>query len=471
MRTTGRCSRIVDNAAGERGHVERTARRSLPVPISLGEEFSLTGLAVLERNYLDVYPYDKWSDKEVPNYDIGEIFQPSTVAMEQGSTSAPCLLTEADLITLMDKHGIGTDATHAEHIDKVKTREYVGNTGPNQIYLIPGKLGMGLVEGYDLMGFFLARPNLRSKFEADLELICQGTKQPQAVLAVHLDEYRAIFIETVNQIDRLREGVAKYLDETPAEGNGDAEFRARYTQPLAAAGDNVRACPACDSGLVTIKKAAKGNKWFLGCNLFPTCGYVLWLPDSVDSVDMATTTMTTMPGSSGFVPCGNHHDNTRNLPVNKISVKFNVSMGMVANVFPDEHQRYVVCLYCDSDVCEAINVRHRPTTTPSQQARPANNGGNIGNSGLAARNNPTREITRDSAVKADVMGKSSFGEYQQNAGNSASHSSMDAANNPVCHCGSVTVTKRVVKDGPNKGEVFALALLIGWINYLYIDNC
>lgn len=42
--------------------------------------------------------------------------------MVEGTTSAPALLTEADLIALMDKHGIGTDATHAEHINTIKQR-------------------------------------------------------------------------------------------------------------------------------------------------------------------------------------------------------------------------------------------------------------------------------------------------------------------------------------------------------------
>lgn len=42
--------------------------------------------------------------------------------MVDGKTSAPNLLTEAELIAMMDKHGIGTDATHAEHINTVMER-------------------------------------------------------------------------------------------------------------------------------------------------------------------------------------------------------------------------------------------------------------------------------------------------------------------------------------------------------------
>ena len=81
-----------------------------------GEKFVASGLAVLERNYLEVYPYDKWSDREIANYDVIKEFNPTAINMIQGETEPPTLLTEADLIALMDKHGIGTDATHAEHI-------------------------------------------------------------------------------------------------------------------------------------------------------------------------------------------------------------------------------------------------------------------------------------------------------------------------------------------------------------------
>lgn len=86
------------------------------------EGFTATGLIVHERNYLEVYIYEKWNSKEIHNYQMGNTFEPSELSMIDGSTSPPALLTEADLIALMDKHGIGTDATHAEHINTIKTR-------------------------------------------------------------------------------------------------------------------------------------------------------------------------------------------------------------------------------------------------------------------------------------------------------------------------------------------------------------
>ncbi len=78
------------------------------------------GLAVVHRNYLEVYPYERWTDKEIPDYESVLQFEPSSVDLHRGQTQPPPLLTEADLIALMDKHGIGTDATHAEHIETVR---------------------------------------------------------------------------------------------------------------------------------------------------------------------------------------------------------------------------------------------------------------------------------------------------------------------------------------------------------------
>lgn len=58
----------------------------------------------------------------------------------------------------------GTDATIAEHISKIIEREYVmkQREGATE-YLVPSTLGIGLVEGYNAIGFdkSLSKPHLR----------------------------------------------------------------------------------------------------------------------------------------------------------------------------------------------------------------------------------------------------------------------------------------------------------------------
>jgi DNA topoisomerase-3 len=143
---------------------------------------ALPGLVVLEKNYLLVYPYDKWVGHVVPEFEEGEEFQPSVCELKEGKTTKPSLLTEADLVTLMDKNGIGlcdfetnsglrinlyfpgTDATIAQHIQMIIDRDYVIEQMEGATkYLIPSKLGIGLIEGYNQIGLnkSLSKPQLR----------------------------------------------------------------------------------------------------------------------------------------------------------------------------------------------------------------------------------------------------------------------------------------------------------------------
>ncbi|KAK6042871.1 DNA topoisomerase [Cooperia oncophora] len=117
-----------------------------------GETFHATGLCVQDLGYLRVYIYDKWSNKVIPTYLEGETLIDYRLRIADGQTQPPELLNEADLIALMDKYGIGTDATHAEHIEKIKTRQYVGVREDGRF--LPGFLGLALVDGYDATGLF-----------------------------------------------------------------------------------------------------------------------------------------------------------------------------------------------------------------------------------------------------------------------------------------------------------------------------
>jgi DNA topoisomerase-3 len=180
-----------------------------------GEIFSAHGLTVIARNYLDVYPYDKWeSSQNLPQYTVGEVFEPKEATMHDGKTTAPSYLTEPELIGLMDANGIGTDATMAEHIAKIQMREYViarpkggaapanggngagrgggrgrgrgrgggrggrggaaaqnggGAAGGVQEF-IPTTLGVALIEGYDNLGIetSLSKPFLRKEVKCTL---------------------------------------------------------------------------------------------------------------------------------------------------------------------------------------------------------------------------------------------------------------------------------------------------------------
>jgi DNA topoisomerase-3 len=209
-----------EDAKGEAAEIE----------IKYGEElFHTHGLTVLERNYLDVYVYDKWeSSQTLPRFTLGEVFEPTEAKITDGKTVAPGYLTEPELIGLMDANGIGTDATMAEHIAKIKERQYVatrsrGGGGSVQEF-IPTQLGVALVEGYDniVMGIpdcpSLSKPFLRKEMELRMRDICDGNKSRREVVAESLEMYRGVFVHTQRRIELLKAACRKYLfDQNTAQ--------------------------------------------------------------------------------------------------------------------------------------------------------------------------------------------------------------------------------------------------------------
>lgn len=161
------------------------------------ENFKVNGLVVKERNFLEVYPYIVWNTSEIPDFAAGEVVRVQEAKIKEGKTTPPNYLTESELIALMDANGIGTDATMAEHIEKIIERNYVSKLSKgNTKYLIPTTLGMALVESYDKIDFSdmsLTKPFLRKEMEENMKKICEGKTTKVAVINTSIEKYRRAF--------------------------------------------------------------------------------------------------------------------------------------------------------------------------------------------------------------------------------------------------------------------------------------
>lgn len=375
------------------------------------ERFVAHGLIILARNYLDVYPYDHWSDKLLPVYEQGSHFQPSTVEMVDGETSPPQLLTEADLIALMEKHGIGTDATHAEHIETIKARMYVGLTSDKRF--LPGHLGMGLVEGYDSMGYEMSKPDLRAELEADLKLICEGKKDKFQVLRQQVQKYKQVFIEAVAKAKKLDEALSQYL--------GERTEMAQQEEIYPAMPEPVRKCPQCNKDMVL--KTKKSGGFYLSCMGFPECRSAVWFPDSVleASRDNSVCSVCQPP------------------PVYRLKLKF--KRGSLPPAMPLE---FVGCIGgCDETLKEIFGLRF-----PRALPRASQPSGHLQASQALNRMDSSQHNLSQPLVNRHTRPSKTVAQAL------LPPTTAGESNSVTCNCGREAVLLTVRKQGPNQGRHF-----------------
>ncbi|XP_043689886.1 DNA topoisomerase 3-alpha isoform X2 [Telopea speciosissima] len=233
-----------------------------------GESFSACGRVIIAKNYLDVYRFESWGGSVIPTYVVGQQFNPTTLTLDPGVTRPPPLLSEADLLTCMDKAGIGTDATMHDHIKKLLDRFYA--TKDQNTRFSPTNLGEALVMGYDDMGYELWKPYLRSMMECDMKEVSLGSKRRAEVLETCLQQMKACFLDARLNKAKLLEAMAIFFERSNRPGRDEQNLVVGIVRP----------CGACQESNMVLKRKPDGN-FMVGCMGFPQCRNVIWLPGSI----------------------------------------------------------------------------------------------------------------------------------------------------------------------------------------------
>ncbi|XP_008807898.2 DNA topoisomerase 3-alpha isoform X1 [Phoenix dactylifera] len=232
-----------------------------------GEQFSASGRVIIAKNYLDVYRFESWGGTILPTYTIGQQFIPTTLTLDSGVTRPPQLLSEADLLSCMDKAGIGTDATMHDHIKKLLDRCYA--TKDSNTRFSPTNLGEALVMGYDEMGYELWKPFLRSMMECDMKAVSIGSKRKSEVLEGCLQQMKACFLDARLNRVKLFEAMELFFERSNRSGADTHNI-----------GETVRPCDSCHESDMVLKRRPSGD-FMVGCLRFPLCRNVVWLPGSI----------------------------------------------------------------------------------------------------------------------------------------------------------------------------------------------
>ncbi|KAM8865661.1 DNA topoisomerase 3-beta-1 isoform 2-T2 [Synchiropus picturatus] len=178
------------------------------ISFTLGcEAFTCEGKTLISAGYTAVMPWQGIPVEEaLPVCTRGDTFSVDEIKLVEKHTNPPDYLTEAELITLMERHGIGTDASIPVHINNICQRNYV--TVESGRKLKPTNLGIVLVHGYYKIDAELVLPTIRSAVEKQLNLIAAGKANFHQVLQHALDIFKRkfhYFVDSIMGMDELME--------------------------------------------------------------------------------------------------------------------------------------------------------------------------------------------------------------------------------------------------------------------------
>jgi len=117
-------------------------------------------------------------------------------------TRPPGHLTESELLALMDDHGIGTDASMAQHVSKVQQRKYV-TLDERTRQMVPSPLGLALAHGYALVDIGLLLPSVRARIENACGNVAKGLVSKSVVIARTLRIFERKLVGLAGRIDRI----------------------------------------------------------------------------------------------------------------------------------------------------------------------------------------------------------------------------------------------------------------------------
>ncbi|KAH9649476.1 DNA topoisomerase [Citrus sinensis] len=196
------------------------------VKFSMGAEFfHCVGQHVTVQGFTYIMPWLAINEKKIPQFTKEEKIEVSKVELHEGNTVPPEYLSESELITLMEKNGIGTDASIPVHINNICERNYVQVQAGRK--LAPTTLGITLIRGYQCIDPDLCLPDIRSFIEQQITLVAKGQADHSGVVQHVLQQFRQKYSYFVKQIENM-----------------DALFEAQFS-PLSNSGRVLSKCGKC----------------------------------------------------------------------------------------------------------------------------------------------------------------------------------------------------------------------------------
>ncbi len=208
-------------------------------------QFRATGQTTNFAGYLKIYP-EKSKELELPLVKKGEILELHELKKDQHFTKPPARYSDAGLVKILEKHGIGRPSTYAPTISTIEARNYVKRDdnkklAPTDIaFVVNDLLAAHFAEIVDFQ--------FTANMENDLDKIALGQAAWQPIVKNFYEPFQKNLESKYNEINKE--------DIMPEEKSNEK-------------------CDKCGAPMI-IKTGRYGK--FLACSAFPDCKNIKSMP-------------------------------------------------------------------------------------------------------------------------------------------------------------------------------------------------
>ncbi|HEX3709990.1 MAG TPA: type I DNA topoisomerase [Pseudolabrys sp.] len=245
----------------ESAELERTTVDILATNGARRIDLRATGQVVKFDGFLTLYQegQDETSEDEesrrLPAMSENETLDKQAIEASQHFTEPPPRFSEAALVKRMEELGIGRPSTYASILQVLQDRGYVRIDKKRLIPEDKGRVVVGFLES-----FF--HRYVEYDFTASLEEKLDRVSNNEINWKEVLEDFWTGFIGAVNDIKELR--ITQVLDALN-------DLLEPHIFPARADGGDVRQCPQCGNGKLSLKVGRFGA--FIGCSNYPECRY------------------------------------------------------------------------------------------------------------------------------------------------------------------------------------------------------
>ncbi|MGH6664390.1 MAG: topoisomerase C-terminal repeat-containing protein, partial [Pseudolabrys sp.] len=193
--------------------------------------------------------------RRLPAMSQGEALKRQNLSVTQHFTEPPPRFSEASLVKRMEELGIGRPSTYASVLQVLQDRGYVRIDKKRLIPEDKGRVVVGFLES-----FF--HRYVEYDFTASLEEQLDRISNNEIDWKQVLEDFWTGFIAAVNDIKDLR--ITQVLDALN-------DLLEPHIFPARADGGDVRQCPQCGTGKLSLKVGRFGA--FIGCSNYPECTF------------------------------------------------------------------------------------------------------------------------------------------------------------------------------------------------------